>query len=213
MRLFTWVSHVKEHRARQSKSGEKATALPWGHSTPGRGIACGPSDQTRFWRRRAIKASSRPLRPIQPIENAATRPASRSTRPSRKFPNGRLKDVQGGFVIRHSRLTALGIMLCLLAALFALEAKIAWFSPAGSTSAQISSDKARPAEPPKALPLRFVSPAPLAHDFAGTATLFAVTLLASVIAAMVVRQIPPRPQVAASPGFSPSLFFRPPPVR
>ena len=116
-------------------------------------------------------------------------------------------------MIRHSRLTALGIMLCLLAALFALEAKIAWFSPAGSTSAQISSDKARPAEPPKALPLRFVSPAPLAHDFAGTATLFAVTLLASVIAAMVVRQIPPRPQVAASPGFSPSLFFRPPPVR
>lgn len=115
-------------------------------------------------------------------------------------------------MIRHSRLTALGMILCLLAALFALEAKIAWFSPAGSASAQISYAKARPAEPPKALPQRFVSPAPQAHDFAGTATLLAATLLISFGAAIAVRLVPARPPVAASPGFSPSQFFRPPPA-
>jgi len=115
-------------------------------------------------------------------------------------------------VIRHSRLTALGILLCLLAALFSLEAKIAWFSPAGSARAQISYDKARPAEPPKALPQRLVSPAALARDFAGTATRLVAVLLADVTAAMVVKQGPARPPVSASPGFSPSLFYRPPPV-
>jgi hypothetical protein len=212
MHLIHWVIHVMEHWARQLNNGEKATVLPRAHSTPGRGIARAPSDQTRFLRRRAIKAASRPLHPSQLIENAATPDASRCTRPRRKFPNGRLKDMQGGFVIRHSRLTALGIMLCLLAALFALEAKIAWFSPAGSATAQVSYDKARPAEPPKALPLRFVSPASLAHDFAGTATLFVPVLLMAVTAAIRVRRVPPRWQVSASPDFSPSLFFRPPPA-
>ena len=115
-------------------------------------------------------------------------------------------------MIRHSRLTALGILLCLLAALFAVEAKIAWFSPARSSTAQISYDKARPAEPPKALPERFTSPSPLPHDFAQPATLVAAALLLAITATSVVRLAPVRPQVSASPGFSASLFFRPPPV-
>jgi hypothetical protein len=106
----------------------------------------------------------------------------------------------------------LGILLCLLAALFAVEAKIAWFSPAGSSTAQISSDKARPAEPPKALPERFILPAPVPHHFAPTATLVAAALLLAITATSVVRLAPVRPQVSASPGLSAALFFRPPPV-
>ena len=121
--------------------------------------------------------------------------------------------MRGALLIRHSRLTALGILLCLLAALFAVEAKIAWFSPAGSSSAQISYAKARPAEPPRALPERFTSPVALPLDFAGTATLVAAAMLLAVASTAVVRLAPVRPQVSASPGFSPSLFFRPPPVR
>jgi hypothetical protein len=42
--------------------------------------------------------------------------------------------------------TALGIALCLLAAVFAIEAKVAWFSPAGSPSAQISASKLQTAD-------------------------------------------------------------------
>ena len=130
----------------------------------------------------------------------------------RKSTNGRLMNMQGGFLIRHSRLTAVGIMLCLLIALFAVEAKIAWFSPAGSASAQISFAKARPAEPPKSLPQRFAAPELTAHDFAGTAALLAVALLLVTITKLVAQARPAWPQVSASPGFSASLFFRPPPA-
>lgn len=111
-------------------------------------------------------------------------------------------------MIRHSRLTALGIMLCLLAALFAVEAKIAWFSPAGSSTAQISYAKARPAEPPKALPQRFTSPA---YDFTATATLVAAALLPAPTT-VVVGRTPDHLQTGVSPGFRSSLFYRPPPV-
>ena len=116
-------------------------------------------------------------------------------------------------MIRHSRLTALGIMLSLLVALFAVEAKIAWFSPAGSSTAQISFAKARPAETPKVLSQGFVSPATPAHDFAGTAMLLALAglLLASATIGFY-RVVPARPKVCVSPGFTASLFFRPPPA-
>src|SRR5438045_7704027 len=120
--------------------------------------------------------------------------------------------MQGGILIRHSRLTTLGILLCLLAALFAVEAKIAWFSPAGSSTAQISYAKARPAEPPKAFPEHLTSPAPLPPEFAQAATLVAAALLLAIAATSVVRLAPVRPQVSASPGFSAALFFRPPPA-
>jgi hypothetical protein len=120
--------------------------------------------------------------------------------------------MQGGFLIRHSRLTALGIMLCVLVALFAVEAKIAWFSPEGSASAQIGFAKARPAEQPKALAQRCHSQTPAASDFAATPVLFAATLqLTSTI--LIVRPLPTRWHVSASPGFAAALFFRPPPIR
>jgi hypothetical protein len=133
--------------------------------------------------------------------------------PAENPQNAKLLNMQGGFLIRHSRLTTLGIMLCLLVALFAVEAKIAWFSPAGSASAQISFAKARPAETPKMPSQRFASPAPPAHDFAGTAMVLAVAWLLFAPAAVgFYRVVPARPQVCASPGFTASLFFRPPPA-
>jgi hypothetical protein len=132
----------------------------------------------------------------------------------RKSTNVKLLNMQGGFLIRHSRLTALGIMLCLLVALFAVEAKIGWFSPAGSASAQISFVKARPAELPRMLSQGFESPAPPAHDFAGTAMLLVVAWLLLLAPSSVgfYRVFTARPQVCVSPGFTASLFFRPPPA-
>jgi len=115
-------------------------------------------------------------------------------------------------MIRHSRLTAMGMMLCLLAALFAIEAKIGWYSPAGSADAQISYAKARPAEPSKALPQRVTSPAPPALDSAGTATLLAAALLLSLTTALVIRLAPAHHHASASPAFRTALFDRPPPV-
>jgi len=120
--------------------------------------------------------------------------------------------MQGGFLIRHSRLTVLGILLCVLAALFAFEAKIAWFSPAGTASAQISYNKARPAEPPKALPHRPDAPAFPSHDLAGTGTLLQPMLLLSLAAVVMIRPARAPRRVTASPGFSGPLLFRPPPV-
>jgi len=124
--------------------------------------------------------------------------------------NGKLFNMRGGFLIRHSRLTALGIVLSVLAALFAMEAKIAWFSPAGSATAQISSDKARPAEPPKALHHHFNAPTPQAVDFAGIATILTAILL--LVHVVVLRRRPFNLSPSASPGFSAALFFRPPPI-
>jgi hypothetical protein len=119
--------------------------------------------------------------------------------------------MQGGFLIRHSRLTALGMTLCLLAALFAVEAKIAWFSPAGSAGAQISSAKARPAEPPKALPQHFASLAPPAGSFIAITTLLAVVRIMTPNAAAGVRVARIRPVVFRPDIFPAALFFRPPP--
>jgi hypothetical protein len=134
-------------------------------------------------------------------------------RPVLKRSNGKLLNMQGGFLIRHSRLMALGIMLCALATLFAVEAKIAWFSPARSASAQISFDKARPADPPKVLPTRFWVPAAPAYDLAGMMALASAVLHLTATAKGMARPAAFNSRISAFPGFSAALFFRPPPVR
>jgi hypothetical protein len=157
------------------------------------------------------EASSHPSDSIKSSVRLCRARAANRIDPLQKFTNVKLLNMQGGFLIRHSRLTALGIMLCLLVALFAIEAKIAWFSPAGSATAQISFAKARPADPPRMLSQGFVSPATPAHDFAGTAMLLAIAWLLASAAIGFRRVVPTRPQVCVSPGFTASLFFRPPP--
>lgn len=114
-------------------------------------------------------------------------------------------------MIRHSRLTALGMVLCLLAALFAVEAKIAWFSPAGSGAAQVSAAKARPAEQPKPLPVRFTLLDAPSQDFARVEALLASVLVLVTAAVFFARVLPERKQVTLSPAHTAALFFRPPP--
>jgi hypothetical protein len=188
-----------------------APVLQCGYSTPFFPSHSDACDQIygRQWRGETPSAGSGSR--TQLPENAACGSIRKLSAQGRKLPDGRLDHMQGGFLIRHSRLTALGIMLCLLAALFAVEAKIAWFSPAGSASAQISFAKARPAEPPKTLPQRLVSPAP-AYDFAGAATLVVLALLLVTTTWFVAAMVPTEPQVSASFNYCASLFFRPPPA-
>jgi hypothetical protein len=126
--------------------------------------------------------------------------------------NGKLVRMQGGRLIRHSRLMAVGIALCLLSALFAVEAKVAWYSPAGSATARISSAKLLPTEAPKLFPQRFASPFSPSHDSAENAALVAFARVSVTTTILAARTASSRPPVSASPSFSPSLFFRPPPV-
>jgi hypothetical protein len=184
--------------------------LQWGYSTPSPAGIREACDQIPVSVRKPKEVSSQVMRSIE--AGVRTR-AVNGHHPLRKSTNGKLLNMQGGFLIRHSRLTALGIMLCLLVALFAVEAKIGWFSPAGSASAQISFAKARPAETPKMLSQRMASPVSPERDFAGTALILAIVglLLASATVGLF-RVVPARRQVCVSPGFTASLFFRPPPA-
>ena len=111
------------------------------------------------------------------------------------------------------RRTTLALGLCLLAVLFALEAKTAWYGPAKGPGSDVQSQKARPAD----------LPAVVSHGFS---TLPAVTLplpliflaFAAVIAWTNAHFLPGaavdfnRVPVSAAPYFSPGLFFRPPPA-
>jgi hypothetical protein len=99
-------------------------------------------------------------------------------------------------------------VLCLLAALFAIEAKCAWYSPEGSPMVQVSAAKLQPADSPRLL-AQVLSPATL-PVFPEVAVLFAFALTATVV------HITPAwarrsAKVSALASFSPFLFFRPPP--
>jgi hypothetical protein len=119
--------------------------------------------------------------------------------------------MQVGRVNPRSRLAALGTLLCLLAALFAIEAKLAWFSPALNTSA-VSSSKLRPAEAPEVARQHTAQSVPLPVEIIENGAILAVTAL--TVAMMIVvrsssRSLAP---VSASSSFSVALFFRPPPA-
>jgi hypothetical protein len=107
----------------------------------------------------------------------------------------------------------LALGLCLLAVLFALEAKIAWYGPANGPSGDIQSQKARPADlpavvahgvstlPPVTFPLALIFFASVAISAcAGSNFLPGVNVDCSHL------------QVSAAPYFSPALYFRPPPA-
>jgi len=119
--------------------------------------------------------------------------------------------MRGGQSIRRSRLAILGIVLCLLAALFAVEAKIAWYSPAGSASALISSTKLQAADAPKLILHASSVLAPALH-FIENAAVLSLALFWLALMSRAAQTAPARLQVSASPSFSPPLFFRPPPV-
>lgn len=116
------------------------------------------------------------------------------------------------FASAKIRRNSLASVLCLLAVLFALEAKTAWYGPANGPGSEIRSQKARPAD----------LPALVAHGDslqAQSSLPMALVLLAffPVVVWMegdflrgIDLDFSPIPVSAAS-YFSASLFFRPPP--
>lgn len=109
---------------------------------------------------------------------------------------------------RHLRVTLLGALLCLLAAAFALEAKLGCYSPDGHVRVAISSTKLQPADAPRLIAQALIPPPAVAHS-ATEAPLF---LLLAVL--MVLAFVPRQENAIPAPAwfsFSPPLFFRPPP--
>ena len=113
----------------------------------------------------------------------------------------------------NMRRNTFALGLCLLAMLFALEAKTAWYFPANGQNGDIQSQKARPADLP-AIVSRGVSTLPpetfsLPLIFLASVAAVAWTdakFLPGVDVAF--NHIP----VSAASYFSPALFFRPPPA-
>jgi hypothetical protein len=107
----------------------------------------------------------------------------------------------------------LAIGLCLLAILFALEAKTAWYGPAAGPGCDIRAAKAWPAGSPKVVNHGVPSPDP-AHPGVHFAVLLASSMApAPRIHPRVTGDIPRNHLPFFSLAhFSPSIFFRPPPA-
>src|ERR1700740_618822 len=116
------------------------------------------------------------------------------------------------FASKPMRRTALAMCLCLLAVLFALEAKIARYSPSSGPLSAIQSAKARPADGPELVSrgLAAASSAPLQWAFILLAA-FATTGLMVAESSGWLRVVPRNHAVTTATYFSPGLFFRPPP--
>jgi hypothetical protein len=126
---------------------------------------------------------------------------------------GKLRMMMRFFASPLNRRNMLALGLCLLAVLFALEAKIAWYCPANGPNGNIQSQKARPADLP-AVVAHGVSTLPLA-------TLPLALIFFASVAAIACAESNFLPgvsvnfnhlPVSAKPYFSPALFFRPPPA-
>jgi hypothetical protein len=110
------------------------------------------------------------------------------------------------------RQNVLALGLCLLAVLFALEAKTAWYGLANGPGVDIQSQKALRVDLPAV-----VSHGTSAHPLATPLTLLVLATLGAI--AWVGADFIPgidvdcnqRP-VCSAPYFSPTLFFRPPPA-
>jgi hypothetical protein len=100
------------------------------------------------------------------------------------------------------------MLLCLLAALFAVEAKVAWFGPDGSPSVQISSAKLQPPDAPKVIVQIDAPSFPIAW-LPQVAVILAFALFSR--SATIQPWHLGSSAVPGSPRFFPSLFFRPPP--
>jgi len=102
--------------------------------------------------------------------------------------------------------------LCLLAILFAMEAKIAWYNPAGASHYPIQNSKARPADVPAGMSQDAPMQAPLPPQMfllvAAFLTAAPIIMLWDQWRRTVLHYIP-----AVSPFcLSSGLFFRPPPA-
>ena len=119
--------------------------------------------------------------------------------------------MQGKSSIHHWRLTAIGAVLCLLAALFSFEAKLAWYGTTAA-DAHISAAKLQPSDAPDLVAQVLAAPAHPMQPASQFAWLAAFALFAVPIALL--RRVELEPTRApASPGYSPFRFSLPPPTR
>lgn len=115
---------------------------------------------------------------------------------------------------RTFKRTALALGLCLLAFCFAMEAKLAWYSPGGGSVNDIAAAKAHPADLPEVVAHGVPAPGPFLPRIQ-------FVLLAVLATAYLGKSdvLPGRNieynhlSVSSAAYFSPSLFYRPPPVR
>jgi len=115
---------------------------------------------------------------------------------------------------RTLRRTVLALGLCLLAFAFAMEAKLAGYSPAGGSGSDIAAAKARPADLPEIVAHGVPAPDPV-----DALTLFFVLAAWTGASLWKTDALPGRKialpcrSVSSAAFFSSNLFFRPPPVR
>jgi len=106
----------------------------------------------------------------------------------------------------------IGVVLCFLAAIFAFEAKLAWFSPAGTPTAQISFAKLQPSDAPKLIAQALAAPDASQHFPVEAPLLLAIALLLALLVRFDSRKLThDGNSVYASASCSPPLFRRPPP--
>jgi hypothetical protein len=108
-------------------------------------------------------------------------------------------------------LLAIGGVLCLLAASFAFEAKLACYSPASSPAAQISSTKLQPADAPKLIAQALSAPAVLHHLPAEPIFVTTVAALGVPVPPSFAGSVRDQLKLQVPSIFSPHHFRRPPP--
>jgi hypothetical protein len=115
---------------------------------------------------------------------------------------------------RSFRRTVLALGLCLLSFGFAMEAKLACYSPAAAPGSDIVAAKARPADLPEVVAHGVHAPDPV-HSQMLVVFLAALTAASSWKADTLLGRkiVDGRLPVSSAAYFSPYLFFRPPPVR
>jgi hypothetical protein len=104
--------------------------------------------------------------------------------------------------------------LCFLAFGFAMEAKLACYSPVGGSGSDIVAAKARPADLPKVVSHGAHAPAPV--DSLMLVVFLAAWLAPSLLKAddfLECNSVYNHLSVSSAAYFTPNLFFRPPPVR
>jgi hypothetical protein len=107
----------------------------------------------------------------------------------------------------------LGLLLCLLAFSFALEAKLAWYGPGNGALGPVSSEKAQPIRPPALVSHGIPSHPPVTAWL----PLLALALFGAAIAVKgnlrgLAVPLDSATKTGASFCFTPALFFRPPPA-
>lgn len=109
---------------------------------------------------------------------------------------------------RHWRVSALGALLCLLAAVFAVEAKMGWYSPNDHVRVELSSTKLQATDVSRQVSQTQAAPAPVPH-FPAEFALF-LSFAAFVTVSFFPKKAEDRPATNWS-AFSAPHFFRPPP--